>query len=153
MNCHYQLFLSPYLDRALAQTEQDDVRQHLEGCARCQTEVRSLLQVKEVLRRQTMPEIPTDLLAQIESQTIYRQPWWDTDAFKRRWAPAIVGVAAALSAWFLLNGVEKPRLPLERELPVAQAPALEMPPPYQRPPQGRIALHRAGPPSAAQDLQ
>jgi anti-sigma factor RsiW len=145
MTCSYHPLLSSYLDRALGAAEHEGIRRHLETCPHCQTEVRSLLQVKEALRRQTMPEIPADLIAAIESKTIDRSPWWNTDAFRLRWAPTMVGAAAALGAWLLFRSMDTPKPTLERPLPVVQVPV--DPAPYQRPPTDRVVRHDAETPT------
>jgi hypothetical protein len=48
-----------------------------------------------------MPGIPVDLIAAIEAKTIRRRAWWQSDAFRLRWAPALVGLATGFGAIWL----------------------------------------------------
>jgi hypothetical protein len=113
-------------------------------------EFRSLLRLKEILRSHAMPPLPAELLSAIESKTYLKPRWWES-GLQRHWAPTALGFAAALGAWFLFHAANAsaPRMP--QPLPVAQAPAL--PPHYQRPAAGRVALHRADPSEPTSDPQ
>jgi predicted anti-sigma-YlaC factor YlaD len=103
-----QRHLSAYLDRQLKPADVSEVRLHLETCAACRTEERSILQLKETLRTVRMPEIPADLIAAIEAETIFKPRWWEMPAGQMRWAPALMGLALALGAFYLLGSSHSP---------------------------------------------
>ena len=95
-----QDLLSAYLDRQLTPADLSDVRLHLETCAACRAEEHSLLQLKEALRnRARCRAMPADLVAAIEAETIFKPRWWELPAFQR-WAPALMGLAIGLGAFF-----------------------------------------------------
>ena len=50
-----QELISAYLDRQLAPADLSEVRLHLEVCAACRAEERSVLELKEALRTVKMP--------------------------------------------------------------------------------------------------
>ena len=60
-----------------------------------------LLRITELLSQMPKPSMPADLIAAIEAQTIHRISWWQSDTFRLRWAPALVGIATALGALWL----------------------------------------------------
>jgi|GEM_PF-2204089 len=95
-----QQVVSAYLDRQLASGDLAEVRLHLETCAACRAEERSILQLKETLRTVSMPSIPADLIASIEAETIFKPRWWEAAFLGQRLAPALVGLALGLGAWF-----------------------------------------------------
>src|ERR1019366_8763439 len=64
--------------------------------------------VTELLRQMPKPSMPADLIAAIEAQTILRIPWWKSETFCLRWAPALVGVATVLGALWLSRIQEHP---------------------------------------------
>jgi predicted anti-sigma-YlaC factor YlaD len=116
MTCkEIQKLLSAYLDRELSEADQNEVAHHVDACARCQAEKKSLLTIKEVLRRQPMPAIPADLIARIEEETVFKPRWWELSVVRRLWIPALAGLAAA-AGWLFLR--HEPR--------VHQGPPLEM---------------------------
>jgi len=99
-----QTLLSAHLDRDLKNDELSEVRLHLETCAACRAEEQALVALKETLRGVAMPAIPVDLIAAIEAETIFKPQWWETVAFRQRWAPLLIGTAAAVGGWFFLRG-------------------------------------------------
>jgi len=125
MNCQdYQELLSAYLDRELSQEDQKDVAHHLESCAVCLGEMKALLAIKEQVRGVHLPSMPADLVAQIESQTLFRAPWWEK---ARIWGVPALALAAALGVWALLymRTAAGPRVP--PNMPVARLPVEQMP--------------------------
>jgi len=58
-------------------------------------------EIGALLKERRMPDIPEDLVAAIEAETILRRPWWRSDAFRLRWVPALVGLATAFGALWL----------------------------------------------------
>lgn len=60
-----------------------------------------LLLITKMLRQMPKSSMPADLLAAIEAQTIHRISWWQSETFRLRWAPALVGIATALGALWL----------------------------------------------------
>jgi len=120
MNCpEYQDMLSAYLDRELPQEDHKEVARHLESCAACQGELSSLLAIKEKLRGTHLPSMPADLIAQIETQTLFRAPWWEK---AKVWGVPALALAAALGTWAILSlrTLSAPHLP--PTIPVAQLP-------------------------------
>ena len=76
-----------------------------------------------LLRSCPKPRMPADLRAAIEAETIYKAQWWESDLFRRRWLPAMIGAAAATAAWFCLQGhAQTPKPGLREPLPIAQGP-------------------------------
>jgi hypothetical protein len=61
----------------------------------------SWIEIRSLLRERNMPGIPADLVAAIEAETILRRRWWQSDTFRLRWAPALVGLATAFGAIWL----------------------------------------------------
>jgi len=57
--------------------------------------------IRSLLRQRELPRIPSDLVAAIEAQTIGRRAWWESDVFRLRWAPALIGLATAFGALWL----------------------------------------------------
>ena len=58
-------------------------------------------EINALLKERRMPGIPEDLVAAIEAETVLRRPWWQSDAFRLRWVPALVGVATVFGAVWL----------------------------------------------------
>ena len=98
-----QEYLSAYLDRQLTPADLSEVRLHLEACAACRAEEKSILALKETLRTVKMPSIPLDLLASIETATTLKPRWWETGAYERRWAPVALSILVALGAWAITH--------------------------------------------------
>jgi len=145
MECKdFEGLLSAYLDRELKLEDQKEVGRHLEACGRCQAELQALLSVKERLRAQSLPSIPADLVAEIESQTVYRPRAWGD----RRWWIPVLALAGAAAGWSLFE-FHKPVVPgVPLTIPVAQAP--------QRPtalPQAVLAWHPTSDSDTDKDLQ
>jgi hypothetical protein len=61
----------------------------------------SWFEIRMLLKEREMPGIPADLVAAIEAKTVYRRAWWQSDAFRLRWVPALVALATAFSALWL----------------------------------------------------
>lgn len=103
MTCDdYQPLLSGYLDRELRAEDTKEVGRHLGECSSCREEFKTLVQLKEALRSQSLPGIPADLVAEIEAQTIDRPIPVSAGFFRMlRWSP--VAIAAAVGAWLLLR--------------------------------------------------
>ena len=122
MNCSdYQELLSAYLDRALPTHEHTSVARHLENCVACHADLSAYLKVKESLRGQTMPSIPSELIAEIEAQTVLRPSRWTWVENVWRWGPLTAG-ALAMAVWAFAvfqNAklqMHEPRVPLQAVL-------------------------------------
>ena len=57
--------------------------------------------IQQVLRQLPKRAMPADLRSSIEAQTVLRKPWYETDLFRLRWLPALVGLATACGALWL----------------------------------------------------
>src|SRR5207244_2922183 len=91
---------SAHLDRELRSEEQGEVARHLAACSPCQRERSSLLLLKEELRRQALPAIPANLIAEIESRTVFRMRWRET--LRPWWIPTFA-LATGFAAWLLFH--------------------------------------------------
>jgi anti-sigma factor RsiW len=108
MNCDaIQKRLSAYIDWQLLAGERTEVANHLSECEPCETEWHALQQVKQALRAQPKPVLPTHVRTAIEAQTIHRTTWQDE---LRLWLIPSLAVAAA-AGWLVFH-VHKTRLPL-----------------------------------------
>jgi hypothetical protein len=58
-------------------------------------------EIRALLKERRMPAIPEDLVAAIEAQTLLRRAWWQSDTFRLRWVPALVGLATVFGALWL----------------------------------------------------
>src|SRR5258708_26515458 len=118
MNCNECEFpLSAHLDRELRPDEQGEVVRHLAACSPCQREMSSLLLLKEEMRRLPLPSIPAELIAEIESQTVFRMRW--REALRPWWIPTFA-LATGFAAWLLFHGAKPVRPGSSTPVPVAQ---------------------------------
>jgi hypothetical protein len=77
--------------------------------------------MKSLLREKSMPGIPADLVAAIEARTLLVPPrWWETNRFRSRLLPALVGVATAAGALWLSKVQQNPKP--EGAIPMAAYP-------------------------------
>ncbi len=117
MNCAtVQKSLSAYLDRQLPHWEKERTSTHIESCSSCQTELQTLLNVKQQLRSISLPSLPAEVRAKIEAETILKVRQWPDWTSMRWWVPTFA-FAAGAAAWFLLHHQKSPRSP---ELPLAK---------------------------------
>src|SRR4051812_8658653 len=102
MTCQsFQECLSAYLDRELPEKDTELMAAHAESCPRCRKERTRGVEMKGILRQRSMPGLPPELFAAIEEKTVLRRVWWEADAVRVRWLPALVGLATALGALWL----------------------------------------------------
>ncbi len=124
MTCkEFQESLSTYLDRELPAPDAQLMMAHAETCARCRKERTLWLELKSVVRDQSMPGIPADLIAAIEEKTILRPVWWESESFRGRWFPLLVGLTTAAGA-LGLSRLQEHSVP-RGVLPVVSAPTLK----------------------------
>ena len=138
-----QEFLSAHLDRQLAPADLREVRLHLDTCAACRAEEKSLLTLKETLRTLSMPAIPIELVAAIENETIFKPRWWETDLFRQRWAPVLLGAAMGLGTWIFLQRDQNPRQAAHPAV-LAAAPSVSTSP--------VVAMHRDQEPEISEQI-
>jgi len=75
--------------------------------------------LRDLLQQLPKRTIPTDLIVSIEAETIFKRAWWETESFRTRWLPAVVGLATAVGALWLSKAHQNPRP--EALIPVASA--------------------------------
>jgi anti-sigma factor RsiW len=106
MNCvQVRPLLSAYLDRQLHAWEKSAVAAHSESCSDCQREIRSLIELKNVLRGQPLPGLPAAVCAKIQQQTtrpVPRLEWLSL----RWWVPTLA-LATAAAGWLTLRWTDQ----------------------------------------------
>ncbi len=100
MNCpEARPFFSAYLDRELPQPENAEVALHALSCPACQKDLRSLLQVRTLLRQLPVLSMPGDLKQTIRQATAAPGSGGFSQAL-RWWVPPLA-LAGALGVWLL----------------------------------------------------
>jgi len=105
MNCDKVLFkLSAYMDNELKDTEKSDIEQHLHSCAKCEQELKILLDNETYLKQLTPLNLSDNFQANLneklaaESGKVYRQTgFWGMLA--RLWVPVPLVCAALIIAF------------------------------------------------------
>ncbi len=108
--------LSPYLDGAVTGTEMLDLQEHLDGCAACMREYRSLQQTQQLLMSVRRVPEPTDLglrlrLAISREAAEARRPRFEglrmrvENTLNAFMVPATAGLACALLIFGLVIGI------------------------------------------------
>ncbi|MDR7420540.1 MAG: anti-sigma factor [Armatimonadota bacterium] len=90
--------LSAYLDGELTPDETRTVREHLDACASCRTELEALRDTKRLLGRLRDVEAPPDLEAAILQRLEQPRPRWFTWPRPVWPRPALVGATSVLVA-------------------------------------------------------
>ena len=102
MNCEQiQELLSAFIDRQLLGAKRNDVRDHIAHCEACSKELRSLIQVKQLLAAQSRPAVPAYLVPRIEHATIYNRSS-ERGWLSLRWLIPSLAFAAA-GAWAAIH--------------------------------------------------